>query len=75
MAAAGGGEDDSDMDLTYGEVEQRLDLLQQHLNRWEGVVHCSCLRVDDLQPGASEDGQTPDCGRVSIQGLQAKSAQ
>lgn len=28
-----GGEDDSDTDLTYGEVEQRLDLLQQHLNR------------------------------------------
>lgn len=27
-------EDDSDTDLTYGEVEQRLDLLQQHLNRW-----------------------------------------
>lgn len=34
--AAGGDENDSDMDLTYGEVEQRLDLLQQHLNRWEG---------------------------------------
>lgn len=30
------GEDDSDTDLTYGEVEQRLDLLQQHLNRCEG---------------------------------------
>uniref|UniRef100_A0A671YC39 Potassium voltage-gated channel subfamily H member 7 n=1 Tax=Sparus aurata TaxID=8175 RepID=A0A671YC39_SPAAU len=28
------GEDESDTDLTYGEVEQRLDLLQQHLNRW-----------------------------------------
>lgn len=27
------GEDDSDTELTYGEVEQRLDLLQQHLNR------------------------------------------
>ena len=27
-------EDDSDTELTYGEVEQRLDLLQQHLNRW-----------------------------------------
>lgn len=27
------GEEDSDSDLTYGEVEQRLDLLQQHLNR------------------------------------------
>uniref|UniRef100_A0A3Q4I3U3 Potassium channel, voltage gated eag related subfamily H, member 7 n=1 Tax=Neolamprologus brichardi TaxID=32507 RepID=A0A3Q4I3U3_NEOBR len=26
-------EDDSDTELTYGEVEQRLDLLQQHLNR------------------------------------------
>lgn len=30
---AAGGEEDSDTDLTYGEVEQRLDLLQQHLNR------------------------------------------
>lgn len=37
-AVAAGGEDDSDMDLTYGEVEQRLDLLQQHLNRWEQEV-------------------------------------
>lgn len=32
-------EDDADTDLTYGEVEQRLDLLQQHLNR------CVCQRV------------------------------
>lgn len=31
-----GGEDDSDTELTYGEVEQRLDLLQQHLNRCAG---------------------------------------
>lgn len=31
------GEDDSDTDLTYGEVEQRLDLLQQHLNRCGGA--------------------------------------
>ena len=28
-----GGDEDSDTDLTYGEVEQRLDLLQEHLNR------------------------------------------
>lgn len=35
VATTAAGEDDSDMDLTYGEVEQRLDLLQQHLNRWE----------------------------------------
>ncbi|XP_029926420.1 potassium voltage-gated channel subfamily H member 7-like [Myripristis murdjan] len=28
-------EEDSDSDLTYGEVEQRLDLLQEHLNRLE----------------------------------------
>ncbi|XP_019113017.1 potassium voltage-gated channel subfamily H member 7 isoform X3 [Larimichthys crocea] len=33
-----GGEDDSDTDLTYGEVEQRLDLLQQHLNRLESQM-------------------------------------
>uniref|UniRef100_A0AAQ4PRP6 Potassium voltage-gated channel subfamily H member 7 n=1 Tax=Gasterosteus aculeatus aculeatus TaxID=481459 RepID=A0AAQ4PRP6_GASAC len=32
------GEDDSDADLTYGEVEQRLDLLQQHLNRLESQM-------------------------------------
>lgn len=31
------GEDDSDTDLTYGEVEQRLDQLQQHLNRCAGI--------------------------------------
>ncbi|XP_054864584.1 potassium voltage-gated channel subfamily H member 7-like, partial [Amphiprion ocellaris] len=32
------GEEDSDTDLTYGEVEQRLDLLQQHLNRLESQM-------------------------------------
>ncbi|KAM3585483.1 uncharacterized protein V6R79_018788 [Siganus canaliculatus] len=32
------GEEDSDSDLTYGEVEQRLDLLQQHLNRLESQM-------------------------------------
>lgn len=26
-------EEDSEPDITYGEVEQRLDLLQEHLNR------------------------------------------
>ncbi|KAM6893947.1 voltage-gated inwardly rectifying potassium channel KCNH7-like [Xenentodon cancila] len=31
-------EDDSDTDLTYGEVEQRLDQLQQHLNRLESQM-------------------------------------
>nr|XP_020441741.1 potassium voltage-gated channel subfamily H member 7-like isoform X3 [Monopterus albus] len=31
-------EEDSDTDLTYGEVEQRLDLLQQHLNRLESQL-------------------------------------
>uniref|UniRef100_A0A3Q2CTU5 Potassium channel, voltage gated eag related subfamily H, member 7 n=1 Tax=Cyprinodon variegatus TaxID=28743 RepID=A0A3Q2CTU5_CYPVA len=30
--------EDSDTDLTYGEVEQRLDLLQQHLNRLESQM-------------------------------------
>lgn len=28
-----GGEDNSVSEITYGEVEQRLDLLQEHLNR------------------------------------------
>ncbi|XP_031707679.1 potassium voltage-gated channel subfamily H member 7-like isoform X3 [Anarrhichthys ocellatus] len=32
------GEDDSDTDLTYGEVENRLDLLQQHLSRLESQM-------------------------------------
>ncbi|KAM8905580.1 voltage-gated inwardly rectifying potassium channel KCNH7-like isoform 1-T1 [Spinachia spinachia] len=32
------GEDESDTYLTYGEVEQRLDLLQQHLNRLESQM-------------------------------------
>ncbi|KAM6945831.1 voltage-gated inwardly rectifying potassium channel KCNH7 [Aplochiton taeniatus] len=32
------GEDDSDTDITYGEVEQRLDLLQEHLNRLESQM-------------------------------------
>ncbi|KAM9766773.1 voltage-gated inwardly rectifying potassium channel KCNH7-like isoform 2-T2 [Menidia menidia] len=31
-------EEDSDTDLTYGEVEQRLDMLQQHLNRLESQM-------------------------------------
>ncbi|KAM4602032.1 voltage-gated inwardly rectifying potassium channel KCNH7-like [Polymixia lowei] len=31
-------EEDSDTDLTYGEVEQRLDLLQEHLNRLESQM-------------------------------------
>ncbi|XP_072315975.1 voltage-gated inwardly rectifying potassium channel KCNH7 isoform X3 [Eucyclogobius newberryi] len=32
------GVEDSDSDLTYGEVEQRLDMLQQHLNRLESQM-------------------------------------
>uniref|UniRef100_A0AAQ5X195 Cyclic nucleotide-binding domain-containing protein n=1 Tax=Amphiprion ocellaris TaxID=80972 RepID=A0AAQ5X195_AMPOC len=32
------GDEDSDTYLTYGEVEQRLDLLQQHLNRLESQM-------------------------------------
>ncbi|XP_054619824.1 potassium voltage-gated channel subfamily H member 7-like isoform X2 [Dunckerocampus dactyliophorus] len=32
------GRDDGDADLTYGEVEQRLDRLQQHLNRLESQM-------------------------------------
>ncbi|KAM7375221.1 hypothetical protein PAMA_014351 [Pampus argenteus] len=43
------GEDDSDTDLTYGEVEQRLDLLQQHLNRSCNTNHrdsaCNWLKT------------------------------
>ncbi|XP_063068741.1 potassium voltage-gated channel subfamily H member 7 [Engraulis encrasicolus] len=30
--------DDSDSDITYGEVEHRLDLLQEHLNRLESQM-------------------------------------
>lgn len=39
------GEDESDTDLTYGEVEQRLDLLQQHLNRWGEETACCQLNT------------------------------
>uniref|UniRef100_A0AAZ3R2S4 Potassium voltage-gated channel subfamily H member 7 n=1 Tax=Oncorhynchus tshawytscha TaxID=74940 RepID=A0AAZ3R2S4_ONCTS len=31
-------EEDSEPDITYGEVEQRLDLLQEHLNRLESQM-------------------------------------
>ncbi|CAB1327887.1 unnamed protein product, partial [Coregonus sp. 'balchen'] len=37
-ARSGVGEEDSEPDITYGEVEQRLDLLQEHLNRQITVV-------------------------------------
>lgn len=40
------GEDDSDTDLTYGEVEQRLDLLQEHLNR---CGHINSMFIRDVQ--------------------------
>uniref|UniRef100_A0A674NVE1 Potassium voltage-gated channel subfamily H member 7 n=1 Tax=Takifugu rubripes TaxID=31033 RepID=A0A674NVE1_TAKRU len=42
-AAAAAREDDSDTDLTYGEVEQRLDLLQQHLNRYELAIDIQAI--------------------------------
>ncbi|XP_014007212.1 potassium voltage-gated channel subfamily H member 7 isoform X2 [Salmo salar] len=35
---SGVGEEDSEPDITYGEVEQRLDLLQEHLNRLESQM-------------------------------------
>lgn len=65
MAAVRDGEEDSDMDLTYGEVEQRLDLLQQHLNRWEEgtAPHTTALtatwikRKDVFPAGESDDWQ------------------
>ncbi|XP_041699118.1 potassium voltage-gated channel subfamily H member 7 isoform X3 [Coregonus clupeaformis] len=37
-ARSGVGEEDSEPDITYGEVEQRLDLLQEHLNRLESQM-------------------------------------
>ncbi|XP_016533681.1 potassium voltage-gated channel subfamily H member 7-like isoform X2 [Poecilia formosa] len=42
------GEDDSDTDLTYGEVEQRLDLLQQHLNRLESQMSADIQAILQL---------------------------
>lgn len=32
-------EEELDSDLTYGEVQQRLDHLQDHLNRYQSFTH------------------------------------
>ncbi|XP_029371317.1 potassium voltage-gated channel subfamily H member 7-like isoform X1 [Echeneis naucrates] len=52
----GGGEDDSDTDLTYGEVEQRLDLLQQHLNRLESQMTADIQAILQLLQRQSTAG-------------------
>ncbi|XP_054864692.1 potassium voltage-gated channel subfamily H member 7-like [Amphiprion ocellaris] len=52
------GEEDSDTDLTYGEVEQRLDLLQQHLNRLESQMTAD-IQGHPAAPPATDHGRPP----------------
>uniref|UniRef100_A0A8C8A4B1 Potassium channel, voltage gated eag related subfamily H, member 7 n=1 Tax=Oryzias sinensis TaxID=183150 RepID=A0A8C8A4B1_9TELE len=62
-------EDDSDSDLTYGEVEHRLDLLQQHLNRLESQMTADIQAILQLlqrqtaavPPAYSTVTSDPDC--------------
>lgn len=67
--AAAAREDDSDTDLTYGEVEQRLDLLQQHLNRYElAISGCtpSDAQVDLLPPPRPLPWQELTGGEITL---------
>ncbi|XP_008276262.1 potassium voltage-gated channel subfamily H member 7-like [Stegastes partitus] len=75
------GEEDSDTDLTYGEVEQRLDLLQQHLNRLESQMTADIQAILQLlqrqttagPPAYSTVTSSPDYQRPAIR-LQPLSA-
>ncbi|XP_044200814.1 potassium voltage-gated channel subfamily H member 7 isoform X2 [Thunnus albacares] len=68
------GEDDSDTDLTYGEVEQRLDLLQQHLNRLESQMTADIQAILQLlqrqtaagPPAYSTVSSSPEYQRPAI---------
>ncbi|CAK6965525.1 potassium voltage-gated channel subfamily H member 7 [Scomber scombrus] len=68
------GEDDSDTELTYGEVEQRLDLLQQHLNRLESQMTADIQAILQLlqrqtaagPPAYSTVSSSPDYQRPAI---------
>ncbi|KAJ4924365.1 hypothetical protein JOQ06_000605 [Pogonophryne albipinna] len=68
------GEEDSDTDLTYGEVEQRLDLLQQHLNRLESqmtsdiqaILHLLQRQTTSGPPAYSTVTSSPEYQRPAI---------
>ncbi|XP_053170328.1 potassium voltage-gated channel subfamily H member 7 [Scomber japonicus] len=68
------GEDDSDTELTYGEVEQRLDLLQQHLNRLESQMTADIQAILQLlqrqtaagPPAYSTVSSSPEYQRPAI---------
>uniref|UniRef100_A0A669F3S4 Potassium voltage-gated channel subfamily H member 7 n=1 Tax=Oreochromis niloticus TaxID=8128 RepID=A0A669F3S4_ORENI len=69
-------EDDSDTELTYGEVEQRLDLLQQHLNRLESQMTADIQAILQLlqrqtaagPPAYSTVTSSPEYQRPSLKG-------
>ncbi|KAK1876627.1 Potassium voltage-gated channel subfamily H member 7 [Dissostichus eleginoides] len=71
---AAAGEEDSDTDLTYGEVEQRLDLLQQHLNRLESqmtsdiqaILHLLQRQTTSGPPAYSTVTSSPEYQRPAI---------
>ncbi|XP_056883159.1 potassium voltage-gated channel subfamily H member 7 isoform X2 [Takifugu flavidus] len=75
-AAAAAREDDSDTDLTYGEVEQRLDLLQQHLNRLESQMTSDIQAILQLlqrqtaagPPAYSTITSSPDYQTAALRG-------
>uniref|UniRef100_A0A674PQJ3 Potassium voltage-gated channel subfamily H member 7 n=1 Tax=Takifugu rubripes TaxID=31033 RepID=A0A674PQJ3_TAKRU len=75
-AAAAAREDDSDTDLTYGEVEQRLDLLQQHLNRLESQMTSDIQAILQLlqrqtaagPPAYSTVTSSPDYQTAALRG-------
>uniref|UniRef100_A0A8C5FYD5 Potassium voltage-gated channel subfamily H member 7-like n=1 Tax=Gouania willdenowi TaxID=441366 RepID=A0A8C5FYD5_GOUWI len=68
------GHEDSDSDLTYGEVEQRLDMLQQHLNRLESqmtadiqaILHLLQRQTTAGPPAYSTVTSSPEYQRPAI---------
>ncbi|XP_029942124.1 potassium voltage-gated channel subfamily H member 7-like [Salarias fasciatus] len=76
-------EDDSDSDLTYGEVEQRLDLLQQHLNRLESQMTADIQAILQLlqrqttagPPAYSTVTSSPEYQRPAVRIQPASSVQ
>ncbi|KAJ8003475.1 hypothetical protein DPEC_G00148700 [Dallia pectoralis] len=59
--ASGAGEEDSETDITYGEVEHRLDLLQEHLNRLESQMTSDIQAILQLLQRQSAGGPPAYC--------------
>uniref|UniRef100_A0A3P8Z325 Potassium channel, voltage gated eag related subfamily H, member 7 n=1 Tax=Esox lucius TaxID=8010 RepID=A0A3P8Z325_ESOLU len=57
----GAGEEDSETDITYGEVEHRLDLLQEHLNRLESQMTSDIQAILQLLQRQSAGGPPAYC--------------